>query len=202
MAEITQNFDKEVIKKLHDHLKSDGPAGMKIISAFMEEFDKLSERSPKDDPTNIKNHMKFLLNHIKTTWDESLKVNEDGTVEVGVGKDETLGFDLDRRKLKHNPTPVAWVVYLIRGIGGRYAFINEEVYRLKKGKPMPPIYAGGFLISKRAWEKEGWYRIGPFEAYEHPASGAPPIPFFKNILRKIDINSIVSEVLHDLKVEQ
>lgn len=197
---IAEEFTKEVIEKLYNHLKSDGPGGAKIISIFMDEFEKLSNRSPRDDPTNLKNHMAFILKHIKSTWDDSLKINSDGSIEIGVCTDETLGFKEDRSKLKHSPVPVLWVVYLIRGIGGRYAFVNEETYRRKKNKPMPAMYAGGFLISKHAWQKEGWYNVGPFEAYEHPASGAGPVPFFKNVLRQIDINSIISEIKDELQV--
>jgi hypothetical protein len=192
---------KELRHKLLDYLKSDGPGGMKIISVFMEEFEKLSDRSPKDDPTNLKNHMKFILGHIKNTWDESLSIDGAGNISIGICDDETLGFKIDRAKLRHNPSPVVWTVYLIRGIGGRYAFVNPDTYFKKHHKPMPSQYARGFLISKRAWVKEGWDKAaGSFEAYEHPASGAPPVPFFNNIKRNIDLASIVSEVLNDMQV--
>lgn len=192
----------DVLKSLKDYLSSEGPGGKKIIGAFMEQFEQLSERSPKDDPTNLKNHMRFLLSHIKKTWDESLSIGSDGTINIGVCSDETLGFDVNRAKLKHNPSPVVWTVYLIRGIGGRYAFVNPDTYFKKHGHPMPPQYFGGFLISKRAWKREGWDKaVGSFESYEHPASGASPIPLFQNVIRNIDIQGLISEVLGEMEVE-
>jgi hypothetical protein len=191
-----------VRQKLYEYLHSEGPGGMRIINAFMKEFEKLSERSPKDDPTNLKKHMKFILRHIKNTWDESLNIDNNGNVNIGVCNDETLGFDVSRAKLKHNPSPVVWTVYLIRGIGGRYAFVNADTYFKKHGHPMPPQYFGGFLISKRAWKKEGWDKaVGSFESYEHPASGASPIPLFQNVIRSVDIQGLISEVLDEMEVE-
>lgn len=187
---------QDVIDSIYNYLKSDGPGGMRIIAAFMDEFEKLSERSPQDDPTNLKNHMKFILKHIKSTWDESLSIDADGSINIGVCDDETLGFVEDKEKLKHSPSPIVWTVYLIRGIGGRFAFVNPRTYMKKHKKPMPPQYAGGFLISKWSWEREGWDKVvGPFEAYEHPASGAPPVPFFKNIRRSVDMEAIVAEAI-------
>lgn len=197
-----KKISNEIRERLLEHLRSEGPGGKRIISAFMDEFEKLSERSPKDDPTNLKNHMKFILAHIKSTWDESLKIDDEGNISIGICDDETLGFKVDRAKLKHRPSPVVWTVYLIRGIGGRYAFVNPETYFKKHQHPMPAQYAGGFLISKRAWINEGWDRVvGPFEAYEHPASGAAPVPFFENIKRSIDFAAIVSEALDEIQLE-
>ena len=195
---IVDEASKDVINGIYNYLKSDGPGGKQVIAAFMDEFEDLSDRSPRDDPTNLKNHMKFILRHIKKTWDESLSIDSNGNIRIGVCDDETLGFKINRKKLLHNPSPVVWTVYLIRGIGGRYAFVNPQTYLKKKGVPMPPQYAGGFLISKGAWEREGWDRkVGPFEAYEHPASGAPPVPFFKNIKRSIDLEAIVGEAIKE-----
>jgi hypothetical protein len=200
MREIAESVGKDAIKRLRDYLSSDGPGGKQVIGAFMEEFEKLSERSPADDPTNLKNHMKFILSHVKETWDASLSVTDTGEISIGVCKDEILGFDVDRNKLRHSPSPVVWTVFLIRGIAGRYAFVNPETYFKKKGAPMPVQYAGGFLISKRAWISEGWDKaVGSFEAYEHPASGAPPIPFFDNVIRKIDLEAMVNSVLSDIE---
>jgi hypothetical protein len=202
MRELAESVAKNTVDKLKDYLSSEGPGGKQVIGAFIEEFEKLSERSPADDPTNIKNHMSFVLNHVKETWDESLSITEQGELSIGICKDEIIGFDIDRAKLKHNPSPVVWTVFLIRGIAGRYAFVNPDTYFKKKGAPMPPQYAGGFLISKRAWIREGWDKaVGPFEAYEHPASGAPPIPFFDNVIRKIDLESLVSSVLASIEAE-
>jgi hypothetical protein len=202
MKELIKQFDQKIKDKLLEYMRSDGPGGKKVILAFMDEFEKLSDRSPADDPTNLKNHMNFILSHVKKTWDNSLQIDDDGNVSIGVCDDETLGFKIDRSKLKHHPSPIVWTVYLIRGIGGRYAFVNPETYFKKHGHPMPSRYYGGFLISKRAWMKEGWDKVvGSFEAYEHPASGAPPIPFFKNVMRNIDINSIISEVIDDVRVD-
>lgn len=197
-----KTITNEIRERLLDYMRSDGPGGEQVIAAFMDEFAKLSERSPQDDPTNLKNHMKFILNHVKTTWDESLNIDSEGNISIGICDDETLGFQMDKAKLKHNPSPVVWVVYLIRGIGGRYAFVNRDTYFKKHHHPMPPQYAGGFLISKRAWIREGWdKKIGTFESYEHPASGAPPVPFFDNIKRNIDLAGIVAEVLNDMEVK-
>jgi hypothetical protein len=200
--EEVDKISDELRESIRDYMKSDGPGGKQIIASFMEEFEKLSERSPQDDPTNIKNHMDFVVSHIKQTWDESLKVTEDGNIEVGICTDETLGFKEDNMKLKHNPSPILWAVYLIRGIGGQYAFVNPETYFKKKGEPMPPVYYGGFLISKGAWEREGWNVVGPFSKYKHPASGATPIPFGKNAMDRVDIESIVGEAIANYKAER
>jgi hypothetical protein len=197
-----EKISKHLKQKIYDYMKSEGPGGMRVINAFMDEFLELSKRSPQDDPTNIKNHMAFLLRHIKNTWDESIEITDDGTIRIGICDDETLGFDVERSQLKHKPTPVVWTVYLIRGIGGRYAFVNPRTYFMKHGAPMPPQYSGGFLISKGMWNKEGWEQVvGPFELFEHPSSGAPPIPFFRNVLERIDINSIVNEALEEAQEE-
>lgn len=193
---LAEKITDEVREELLEYLKSDGPGGQQIIAAFLAEFEKLSYRSPPDDPTNIKNHMGFLEEHIRNTWDESIDISEDGEISIGVGKDDILGFDLDKSKLKHSPKEVVWTVYLIRGIAGRFAFVNESTYFKKYGRPMPSQYAGGFLIGNWAWSREGWDRaVGDFSAYEHPASGATPIPFFKNVLKNIDMESIVQEAL-------
>lgn len=201
MKEETRRVSKKITQNIYKYLSSEGPGGKQVIGAFMEEFTKLSERSPQDDPTNLKNHMKFILNHIKTTWDESLKIDDAGNISIGVCDDETLGFKEDRMKLKHNPSPIVWTVYLIRGIGGRYAFVNPATYLKHHQHPMPPQYFGGFLISKRAWIREGWDKsVGPFEGYEHPASGAASIPFFRNVMRNIDMESIVAEAIAKAEV--
>jgi len=202
MKEHIERTQRDIAEAVFKYLSSEGPGGMQIIGSFMKEFERLSERSPKDDPTNLKNHMNFILNHIKTTWDKSLIVDDDGNVEIGICDDETLGFKVDKSKLKHDPSPVVWTVYLIRGIAGRYAFVNPTVYLKKKGTPMPSKYAGGFLISKWAWEREGWgKKVGPFEAHEHPASGASPIPFFKNIMNRVDIESILGNAVGEIADE-
>lgn len=200
--EATRNVSEGLRESIKDYLKSDGPGGKQVIASFLEEFEKLSERSPKDDPTNISNHIEFLVSHIKRTWDESLQITDSGNIEIGVCTDETLGFKEDKSKLAHNPSPVAWVVYLIRGIGGRYAFINPDTYFKKKGEPMPAIYRGGFLISKRAWDREGWDIVGPFSSFEHPASGASPVPFFKNVMERVDMHSIINEAIEEYKAER
>lgn len=197
-----KQVSEDLKQKIYDHLKSDGPGGMQIIGAFMDEFLELSKRSPQNDPTNLRNHMSFLLGHIKKTWDDSLEIADDGTISIGIGDDETLGFDVDRSRLKHRPSPVVWTVYLIRGIGGRYAFVSPRTYFLKHGAPMPSHYAGGFLISRGSWNREGWEQsVGPFELFEHPASGASPIPFFRNVINRIDINSIVQDALDEAESE-
>ena len=186
----------EIPDLILEYLKSYSPGGQKVIDAFMDEFDKLSARSPADDPTNLKNHMSFLEKHVKDTWDNSLSLTKDREINAGICEDEVIGFKEDKTKLKHKPTPVMWVVYLIRGIAGPYAFVNPDMYFKKKGEPMPPQYHDGFLISKWHWENEGWGRVlGDFNKYKHPASGAAPIPFFKNVLKKIDMQSIISKAL-------
>jgi hypothetical protein len=195
-------IDEELRESIKNYLRSDGPGGKRIIASFLEEFEKLADRSPKDDPTNLKNHMGFIVSHMKQTWDESLQITDSGNIEIGVCTDETLGFKEDRTKLLHNPSPVAWAVYLIRGIGGRYAFVNPTMYFEKKGEPMPAVYHNGFLISEKAWKREGWNRIGNFSSYEHPASGASPIPFFRNVMERIDLESIVGEAIESYKVER
>lgn len=199
--EVTK-ISEELREAIREYMKSDGPGGIRIMSSFLEEFEKLSERSPRDDPTNLANHMDFIVAHMKQTWDESLRITDDGNIEIGVCTDETLGFKEDRTKLLHHPSPVAWAVYLIRGIGGKYAFVNPDTYFKKKGEPMPAIYSGGFLISQEAWEREGWNVVGPFSQYKHPASGASPIPFFKNVMERIDMQAIVGEAIENYKSER
>ena len=193
----TDKLSKDIREHILEYMKSDGTGGKRVIGAFLEEFEELSERSPRDDPTNLKNHLSFLVQHMKQTWDESLSLSEDGEIQVGICTDETLGFSGDMSKLKHHPPPTIWVVFLIRGIAGRYAFVNNEMYQKKKHEPMPGQYFGGFLISKRAWEKEGWYVLGPFEQYEHPASGAPPVPFGENVMKRIDMQKLVGDAIKD-----
>ena len=90
-----------------------------------------------------------------------------------------------------------WVVFLIRGIAGRYAFVNPEMYAKKKKEPMPSQYFGGFLISKGAWEREKWGVLGPFAQFEHPACGASPVPFGKNVMQRIDMEGLVHEAIQD-----
>ena len=197
MRQEVGQISEELREAIRDYLKSDGPGGMRIINSFIEEFEKLSDRSPENDPTNIKNHIEFLVSHIKKTWDESLRVTDDGNIEIGVCTDEVLGFNEDRTKLLHKPSPVTWTVYLIRGIAGKYAFVSPAMYFQKKGEPMPAVYHNGFLISERSWEKEGWNQIGPFSNYIHPACGLPPVPFFRNIKEKIDFEGIVSEAIEN-----
>jgi hypothetical protein len=192
-----QTVEKDIRESIYDYMRSDGPGGMRVINAFLDEFEKLSERSPQDDPTNIKNHIPFIVKHLKDTWDESLTIDRDGNVSIGLCKDEVLGFEEDKEKLKHNPSPVVWTVYLIRGIGGRYAFINPQLYARKYGESMPSEYFGGFLISKWAWDIEGWDEVGSFEQYEHPASGAAPIPFFRNVIKNIDMQSIIADAIEE-----
>jgi len=200
-----QQIDKISSKlkdKIFEHLKSTGRGGEKVIDAFMAEFKELEDRSPRDDPTNLRNHRDFLLKHIKETWDSSLSVDGEGNIKIGICSDDVLGFDVDEAKLKHRPSPVVWTVYLIRGIGGRYAFVNPQTYFNRFGKPMPAQYAGGFLISRAAWDNEAWDAyVGPFESYEHPSSGASPIPFFRNVLSRVDMRSIVDEAIEDAKLE-
>jgi hypothetical protein len=200
--ETLEGFSKELKDAILDYMRSDNSGGKQVIGAFLEEFEKLSERSPANDPTNISKHIPFIVGHLKNTWDESLNLTDDGILEVGLGKDEVLGFTEDRSKLAHTPVPVAWVVYLIRGIGGRYAFVSPEMYMKKHGESMPAEYHGGFLISKGAWEREGWYNIGPFESFEHPASGASPIPFAQNAIENADIQNIVSEAIDKFREER
>lgn len=201
MGQEVTKFSDQLRQAILSYMGSDQPGGKQVIGAFLEEFEDLSDRSPQDDPTNIKNHLGFIVKHLKETWDESLRLTEDGSLEVGLCKDEVLGYTEDRTKLLHTPVPVAWLVYLIRGIGGRYAFVGPDIYFAKKGEPMPAVYNGGFLISESAWEREGWYTVGSFEQYEHPASGASPIPFFRDAMEKVDIQSIVSEAINKYEGE-
>lgn len=197
--QVINEFSEDLKEAILDYMRSDNSGGKQVIGAFLEEFEKLSARSPANDPTNIQKHLPFIVGHLKKTWDESLSLSEDGNLEVGLGKDEVLGFTEDRSKLAHSPTPVAWVVYLIRGIGGRYAFVSPEMYQKKMGHPMPAEYHGGFLISRGAWEREGWYNLGSFESFEHPASGASPIPFAQNAIENANIQQVVSEAIQNFK---
>lgn len=189
---------KSIPNIILEYLKSDSPGGQEVIQAFMDEFEALSFRSPKDDPTNIKFHLDFIKEHITRTWDNSLTLDSDGNISIGVGAQDILGFRENKAKLRHNPTEVMWVVYLIRGIAGRYAFVNPAMYQQKKGKPMPAKYYGGFLIGEWLWELEGWGRVlGPFSGYEHPASGAAPIPFFENVMKRVNISSIMDRAIKE-----
>jgi hypothetical protein len=199
MGKVTDKFGKELQKHILEYMKSEGPGGKRVISAFLEEFEKLSERSPQDDPTNIKNHLTFLVKHIKETWDESLQISEDGNIRIGICKDEILGFTEDKEKLKHNPAPTVWIVYLIRGIGGRFAFVNPEMYYKKKKETMPSQYFGGFLISKYAWDREGWGVLGDFSKFEHPACGASSVPFFKNVRERVNFQELIGEAIADFQ---
>lgn len=200
VAAKTSAVTTELQERILDYLQSSSPGGQKVIDTFMAEFEKLAERSPRDDPTNLRNHMDELRGHLEQTWDESIGFDEDGNLDIGIGKDEYLGFKEDKARLKHSPDPMLWVVYLIRGIAGQYAFVNPTTYLKKKGKPMPAQYHGGFLISKWSWELEGWDRVvGPFEQYEHPASGAPPYPFFKNVIRNVDMQSLIDEAIKGIE---
>jgi hypothetical protein len=202
MSQQAETLSREIREHIFNYLKSDGPGGKHVIGAFLEEFELLADRSPKDDPTNLKNYLSFLVQHMKQTWDESLSISEDGEIEVGICTDETLGFSGDMSKLKHNPPPTIWVVFLIRGIAGRYAFVNPATYYLKKGQPMPAQYFGGFLISKRAWDREGWGVVGSFEQFEHPASGATPIPFGENVIKRIDMQKLVGDAIKDYQTSR
>ena len=187
-----RDVDRDLLGQLREFFSSSGEGGKKIINAFMKEFYKLSERSPEDDPTNLKNYMGVIRSHIERTLDESLEVTDDGQVKLGIGTDSFLGFDEKNWKLKHRPVPVVWVVYLIRGIAGPYAFVGEGTYFKKFGRSMPTRYAGGFLISRAAWRREGWDQaVGPFEQFRHPASGAPPVPFFRNVLANINFQELM-----------
>jgi len=202
MKEKLNKIATSIKDRIYDHLSSDGPGGKKVIDAFIEEFKKLEKRSPRDDPTNLRNYRDFIADHIKKTWDSSLSIDHDGNISIGICDDNVLGFDVNKSKLKHRPSPIVWTVYLIRGIAGRYAFVNPATYLKRFGVAMPPQYAGGFLISKGEWEAENWSAyVGNFEMFEHPASGAPPIPFFRNVINKIDMRSIINEAIQDAKVE-
>ena len=93
----SSELEREVIKlsdeiKEHilNYMRSEGPGGKKVINAFLEEFEQLATRSPRDDPTNLKNHLPFLVKHMKQTWDESLTITNDGSIEFGICTDETL----------------------------------------------------------------------------------------------------------------
>lgn len=195
LNQFYKEFDRTLQEELKIYFSSEGPGGKKIIEAFMEEFEALSSRSPQDDPTNIKNFMGPLREHITKTLDASIQVDSGG-IRLGIGNDDFLGFTEDRSKLKHSPQPIAWLVYLIRGIAGAYAFVNNAMYKEKFGYNMPSQYAGGFLISKFDWEHEGWDAIfGPFEGFKHPASGAPPIPLFRNVIEKINVNGLMEDFL-------
>jgi len=188
---------KQITDDLRNHilnyLKSEGAGGKKIVAAFMSEFENLAYRSPPDDPTNIINHMDFLENHIKNTLDSSIHIDENGNINLGICTDTLLGFKEDKSSLKHHPQPLKWVVYLIRGIAGEYAFVNNNTYFLKYSKPMPAQYNGGFLVGKWLWDREGWNIVGDFARFRHPASKASPIPFFKNVLEKINLHSLMDE---------
>ena len=189
-------LSQELISQIKDYFQSSAPGGQKIIDIFMDEFSNLSSRSPANDPTNIKNFLPYIRDHITKTWDESLSVSDTGQINIGIGYDTIFGFRENKSALKHRPSPVKWVVYLIRGIGGQYAFVSPEVYMRKHGHPMPSEYNGGFLIGKWLWELEGWGRVvGPFESFKHPASGARPVPFFKNVLKKINMEQLIKEAL-------
>lgn len=196
-----RQIEDKARQSIVDYLKSDGPGGQEIMEAFMHQFKELGERSPFNDPTNILNHLDFVKNHIKQTWDESLFVDQEGNISIGVCTDDVLGFNIDREKLKHDPSPVVWTVFLIRGIGGRYAFVSTDLYFRKYGFPMPAEYAGGFLISKGEWENGGWDEVGPFELYEHPASGAPSIPFLRNVMNDVNMGSILRRALDSAGLE-
>lgn len=203
MSSLRDQISDEIVDELYDYLRSDGPGGKQVINAFLEEFDKLADRSPPDDPTNLKYHKRFLTKHVKETWDNSLRIESDGSISIGVGKDDVLGFDLNRDELRHKPKDVVWTVFLIRGIAGRYAFVGEQEYLKRYNAPMPSEYARGFLITEGAWERERWDEfVGPFSAHEHPASGAGPIPFFKNVIEKVDVESMVSKVLDSMEAEK
>ena len=196
MNPAAKEFSDKVVQALYQYMHSEGPGGSTVLSAFMAEFAKLSSRSPADDPTNVKNHLPFIKSHITDTWNESLVVTEDGTISVGIGKDDVFGFDNDKSKLKHHPVPVAWLVYLIRGIAGRYAFISPETYQRMHKHAMPPQYYGGFMINEKTFIAEGWdIEVGSFDQYVHPASGAPPIPFFHNVLGTIDMRHLVDQAI-------
>jgi hypothetical protein len=167
---MTNPVSNDIKESLKEFFSSSGYGGQKIIEAFMEEFEQLSFRSPPDDPTNLKNYMDVIKAHIINTLDSSLDITDDNNIHIGIGNDAFLGFEENRTKLKHSPSPVVWVVYLIRGIAGPYAFVNDSMYREKFGYPMPEKYAGGFLIRRDSWNREGWSAVfGSFEQFKHPS---------------------------------
>jgi hypothetical protein len=202
LKEQANELSDEIKDHILNYMRSEGPGGKQVIGAFLEEFEELSNRSPRDDPTNLRNHLPFLVKHMKQTWDDSLTMTEDGEIQIGLCTDETLGFTEDVSKLRHKPVPTVWVVFLIRGIAGRYAFVNPSMYQQKKNEPMPGQYFGGFLISKKSWDREGWGVLGSFDKYEHPASGASSIPFGKNAMRRVNMEDLIHEAILDYKSQR
>jgi hypothetical protein len=204
------NFDtaklRSIIKKKQDLLSHNifttarSEAIPHLIDLIMDGYDRLSDRMSvmPEDPTHPGNWRTEFKNKLHEELERNLIVSDKGLI-VRLGEKEFLGYT-ENGELGDptDSTPLVWMVYYIEGLLGEWAFISADVYERFRGKPLDATagrFGQGFMISRRAFDEEGWNSVTTFDEVRHPFSGTSPLDIFTEALNEFKMRPFVEKAI-------
>lgn len=172
-----------------------------LIDRIMVGFDSLADRAEMlpEDPTNPANwREEFRLKLNEDVYD-TISVNQ-GVINFQLGEKSYLGYDPSgQRNNPNDSSPLQWMVYYIEGLAGDWGFITPEIYEMHRGQDSFSETWGrfgkGFMISREAFESEGWGQVTTFDQIRHPFSGYAPVDIFTEALREFQLKPFVERAL-------
>jgi hypothetical protein len=162
------------IRNLREVVKRE--IGPKLVAKIMEKFDEFVSNfssiygKSEEDPTFPGNWRTELENKLLTEIEENVRI-DGNNITLRLGDKSFLGYDIDAPR---SDEPIIWLVYYLEGLAGEYAFIDEQVFKDKKGEYIDLSRYGrfgrGFLIHKDEFFSEGWNEYVSFEEARFPST--------------------------------
>lgn len=198
---MTKRLKKLLIKNIISAVRMQ--IGPEIIKRIMEQFNVgLIGKVTTKDPSAPEHFEGEFFSALNEDLNRSVIVTQEG-ITFSLGDTKKLGYE------GNIETPLQTMVFIMEGILGEYAFISPDIYKLRKsgGSVKFGRWAGGFLITREAFIKEGWDKIVPWSQARWGFSNTGPIDIFFvdqifiSEMIKVTIKSTIEEFAASLRAE-
>lgn len=166
-----------------------------LVNLIMKGYDNLSaiaETGP-DDPTSPANWRAEFLAKLEEDIEQTFTFTGN-RILVQMGDKDFLGYDPSGEIDPDDTEPLHWLVFFLEGLIGDWAFITPETYERLRGTSYKPTWGrfnDGFMLSRQAFESEGWDRLVNFEEVRHSFSGFSPVDIFSEAFREFQLRPFI-----------
>lgn len=174
-----------------------------VVELVMVQYDELSEIAEQgvghDDPSRPSVWRSVFRQHLLDSAANSFKARKN-TIEVGIGDRAFLGdfgFFID----EEDSEPLHWMVFFLEGLVGEFALITPQTYaQLKPNSEFDDDWGRFesdpvFMIERKAYFKQGFHKIIPWDQVRHPFSGVRPPDIFAAALSKLNMRPFIKKAI-------
>ncbi len=171
-----------------------------LITRIMVGYDNLSALADTgpDDPTNPANWRMTFLVKLEQEFERTFIVTNN-RISVKLGEKSFLGYTASEETDTEDSEPLHWLVYYLEGLVGDWGFITPETYKKltrREYKPGWGRFGEGYMISREAYEMNGWQNKIPFAEIRHPFSGFSPVDIFAEALREFNLSPFITKAIN------